>query len=93
MYIMCLKDFPCVCIFCQEELWKNLKFCQNQPHYKSCPLKCHYDKIHIFPIYAILKHKLVVCMRRILFTIFKYLLLFQRCSRFQNMQISQVMMS
>ena len=38
---------------------------------------------HIFSIEAILKHKQVVCMRRkILFTIFKYLFLFQRYSSF-----------
>ena len=56
--------------------------------------KCHYDENFIFSIEAILKHKRVACMRRkILFTIFKYIFLFQRYSSFWNMQISQVMMS
>ena len=42
-------------------------------------LKCHYDENCIFSIEAIFKHKQVACMRRkILFTIFKYLFLFQR---------------
>ena len=42
-------------------------------------LKCYYDENHIFSIEAILRHKQVACMRRkILFTIFKYLFLFQR---------------
>ena len=52
-------------------------------------LKCHYDENHIFPIKANLKRKQVACMRRkLLFTIFKYLFLFQRYSSFQSMQIS-----
>ena len=46
-------------------------------------LKWYYDENHIFPIQAILKHKQVDCMRRkMLFTIFKYLLSFQRYSSF-----------
>ena len=46
-------------------------------------LKCHYDENHIFSIEAILKHKQVACMRwKLLFTIFKYLFLFQRYSSF-----------
>ena len=46
-------------------------------------LKCHYDGNRIFSIEAILKPKQVACMRRkVLFTIFKYLFLFQRCSSF-----------
>ena len=48
----------------------------------------------IFSIEAILKRKQVACMRRkMLFTVFKYLFLFQRYSSFKNMQISQVMTS
>ena len=47
----------------------------------------YYDENRIFPIKAILKHKQTVCVRReMLFTIFKYLFLFQRL-------ISQVMTS
>ena len=46
-------------------------------------LKCYYDENHIFSIEAILRHKQVACMRRkMLFTIFKYLFLFQRYSSF-----------
>ena len=46
-------------------------------------LKCHYDENRIFSIKAILKHKQVACMRRKMpFTIFKYLFLFQRYSSF-----------
>ena len=46
-------------------------------------LKSHYDENCIFSIKAILKHKQVACMRRkMLFTIFKYLFLFQRYSSF-----------
>ena len=46
-------------------------------------LKCHYDENCIFSIEAIFKRKQVACMRRkILFTIFKYLFLFQRYSSF-----------
>ena len=46
-------------------------------------LKCYYDENHIFSIDAILRHKQVACMRRkMLFTIFKYLSLFQRYSGF-----------
>ena len=42
-------------------------------------LRCHYDENCIFTIEAILKHKQVAFMRRkMLFTIFKYLFLFQR---------------
>ena len=42
-------------------------------------VKCHYDENRIFSIEAILKHKQVACMRRkMLFTILKYLILFQR---------------
>ena len=45
--------------------------------------KSYCDESRIFPIKAILKHKQVACMRRkILFTIFKYLFLFQRYSSF-----------
>ena len=56
--------------------------------------KCHYDENRIFSIKAILKHKQIACMRRkMLFTIFKYLVLFQRYSSFKNMQISQVITS
>ena len=41
------------------------------------PLKWYYDENCIFPIEAILKHKQVLCMKRkMLFTIFKYLLSF-----------------
>ena len=44
-------------------------------------LKRYYDENHIFSIEAILRHKQVACMRRkMLFTIFKYLFLFQRYS-------------
>ena len=53
-------------------------------------LKCYYDENHIFSIEAILRHKQVACMRRkMLFTIFKYLFLFQRYSSF-FLQISLV---
>ena len=46
-------------------------------------LKWYYDENHIFSIEAILRHKQVACMRRkMLFTIFKYLFLFQRYSSF-----------
>ena len=46
-------------------------------------LKHTYDENLMFPIEAILKHKQVVCMRRkMLFTFFKYLFLFQRYSSF-----------
>ena len=46
-------------------------------------LKCHYDENRIFFIKAILKHKQVACMRKkMLFTFFKYLFLFQRHSSF-----------
>ena len=42
-------------------------------------LKCHYDENRIFSTKAIFKHKQVACMRRkMAFTIFKYLFLFQR---------------
>ena len=42
-------------------------------------LKCHYDENRIFSFEAILKHRQVACMKRkMLFTIFKYLFLFQR---------------
>ena len=55
---------------------------------------CHYDENRIFYIEAILKHKQVACMRRkMLFTNFNYLFLFQRYSSFLNVQISQVMTS
>ena len=41
------------------------------------------DENHIFAIESILRHKQVACMRRkMLFTIFKYLFLFQRYSSF-----------
>jgi len=57
-------------------------------------LKCHYDENRIFSIEAILEHKQVASMRRkMLFTIFKYIFLFQRHSSLENMQISQVMTS
>ena len=58
-------------------------------------LKCHWRKLRSFSaIEAILKHKQVACIRRkMLFTIFKYLFLFQRYSSFTNKQISQVMTS
>ena len=57
-------------------------------------LKWYYDENHIFSIEAILRHKQVAWMRRkMLFTIFKYLILFQRYSSFKNMQISLVMTS
>ena len=57
-------------------------------------LKWYYDENHIFSIEAILRHKQVACMRKkMLFTIFKYLFLFQRYSSFKNMQISLVMTS
>ena len=46
-------------------------------------LQCHYDENHIFSIEAILEHKQVACIRRkMLFTIFKNLFLFQRYSSF-----------
>ena len=46
-------------------------------------LKCHYDENGIFSIEAIFQHKQVACMRRkIMFTIFKYLFLFQGYSSF-----------
>ena len=46
-------------------------------------LKNYYDENHFFSIEAILRHKQVACMRRkMLFTIFKYLSLFQRNSSF-----------
>ena len=57
-------------------------------------LKWYYDENYIFPIKVILKHKQVACtcMRsKMLFIIFNYL--FQRCSSFQNMQISEKMTS
>ena len=57
-------------------------------------LKCYYDKNRIFQIWAILRHKLIVCTRvKMLFTIFKNLFSFQRYSSFQYMPISQVMTS
>ena len=53
-----------------------------KPNYRIT-LKCHYDENRIFSIEAILKHKQVAWMRRkLLFTVFKYLFLFQRYSRF-----------
>ena len=46
-------------------------------------LKWYYDENRIFPIEAILKHKQVACMRKkMLFTIFKGLISFQRYSSF-----------
>ena len=46
-------------------------------------LQWYYDKNPIFPIYVILKHKRVACIRRkMLFTIFIYLFSFQRYSSF-----------
>ena len=49
----------------------------------SSMLKCHYDENRIFSIEAILKHKQVAWIRRkMLFTVFKYLFLFQRYSSF-----------
>ena len=43
--------------------------------------KSYYDENRVFPIEAILNHKQVLCMRRkMLFTIFNYLFLFQRYS-------------
>ena len=63
-------------------------------NYYFCTVKWYYDENHIFSIEAILWHKQVACMRRkMLFTIFKYLFLFQRYSSFKNMQISLVMTS
>jgi len=59
------------------DLWRCRRCC------RSRFLKCHYNENHIFFIEAILKHKQVACMRRkMLFTIFKYLFLFQRYSSF-----------
>ena len=58
------------------------------PHLKksipySQALKCHYDENRIFSIESILKDKELACRRRkTLFTIFKYLFLFQRYSSF-----------
>ena len=55
-------------------------------------LKWYYDENHMFFIEAMLRHKQVAYMRRkMLFTIFKYLFLFQRYSNFKNVQISLVM--
>ena len=49
----------------------------------NCSKLCHYDENHIFSIEAISKPKQVAWMRRkMLFTIFKYLFLFQRYSSF-----------
>ena len=63
-------------------------------HLEKVSLKWYYDENRTFPIAAILKHKKVACVRRImLFTIFKYLSSFQRYSSFQNMQISSAMTS
>ena len=46
-------------------------------------LKCHYDENCVFSIEAVLEHKQVACTRRkMLFTLFKYLFLFQRYSSF-----------
>ena len=57
-------------------------------------LKWYYDENRIFCISAVLTRQQVVYMRRkMLFTIFKYRFLLQRYSSFQNMQISQMMMS
>ena len=56
-------------------------------------LKCYYDENHAFSIEAILRHKVASMRRKMLFTIFKYLLLFQRYSSFKNMQISLAMTS
>ena len=51
----------------------------NRKQVPSFFLKWHYDKNHIFPIAAILKHKQVASVRRnMLFTVFKYLFWFQR---------------
>ena len=56
--------------------------------------KCTTTKIASFLLKPILQHKQVDCMIiKMLLTIFKYLFSFQRYSRFQNMQISQVMTS
>ena len=50
---------------------------------KTVPLKCYYDENHIFSIEDILRHKQVACMsRKMLFTTFKSLFLFQRYSSF-----------
>ena len=52
--------------------WWNFKL-------ESANLKWYCDENHIFPIEPILKHKQVACMtRKMLFTIFKYLISFQR---------------
>ena len=49
------------------------------PFQRFTNLKCNYDENNIFSIEAILKHKQVASMRRkMLFTNFKYLFLFQR---------------
>ena len=46
-------------------------------------LKWYYDENHIFSIEAILRRKQVACMRRkMMFTTFKYVFLFQRYSSF-----------
>ena len=47
--------------------------------FSTTDLKCHYDENRIFSTKAIFKHKQIACMRRKMpFTIFKYLFLFQR---------------
>ena len=46
-------------------------------------LKWHHDENRIFPIEVILQHKQLVCIRRKMpFTVFKYLFLFQKYSSF-----------
>ena len=72
----------------RAKTWKTVRQTRNQDaahaHKRvTAPLKCHYDENHIFSIETILKHKQVACMRRkMLFTILKYLFLFQRYSSF-----------
>ena len=66
-----------------EVLWNFRIWSQrlNNTTYNKTSWKCNYSESHIFSIKAILKHKQVPCMKRkILFTIFKYLFLFQRFS-------------
>ena len=63
-----------VSLFQLTRAWNRLK---NTWYHQM--LKWYYDENRIFPIWAILKHKQLDCMRwKMLFTIFKYLFSFQR---------------
>ena len=66
-----------------SELWLSSSEDPRDKQRIARAFKCYYDENDIFSIEAILRHKQVACMRKkMFFTIFKYLFLFQRYSSF-----------